>query len=723
MGRSDAKGSGGSTIVLLICGLPGSGKSTLAASLAGKGWSQVSQDELGTQDEMTKALEKHLKHGRSVIIDRCCVTPSERKTWVRRAHAACAKGHSVRVEAVFLDVPAELCKHRVRTRTNHPTLGPDSADVVDEFCRGLKAPEKWEGPYDACCVVACDADLKTVKARYADPKSVNAKEVPAGKGAWEIPAAVAGAGPSSGKGAAACNLYVVRHGERTDRVAGEHVENHHDCQITTAGKAQARKAGEFISNHLHSTGGLGKVDAVYTSPFFRCVQTAAEVAGQVGVPNLRVEPGLGELFAKRLFEAQPVLTRPSTVLRSIEPLGIGLDQSVAPLAATLPVWPEPGKAASKRVRDTVLALMQRHAGQTIVLAVHAHGLVEASSSVPKRAAANVQSMPGYCAVTHVDSAGFADVVTDLGYRGGTTGSYVSTFLGQPLQPPPPAAGAFSNTWEWKSAPKSAAAAASAGAATGASASPVGSEVEYPDDGYFARTERVPPSLSYHHSKQLLTLTFVPAASEVSFCPTADVVRYASTSRGEGEGEEERTHDVSVPLLHEGCTLPTIVAPPVPCIAACTDDQLKSARKKVAQAIADLLADQCGGRAVEVYNIMELGLAKCTCLIRFVGTVGDLSQPSIAALHGLSAALAAHLQEPGGLELAGKTLTLQGQFPSAAASTSLRLTKPDATRWSSLMRQPQSAGAGRMAMPSWVTPDDIDSDSDDDSDDEDSEDYS
>ena len=142
-----------------------------------------------------------------------------------------------------------------------------------------------------------------------------------------------------------------------------------------------------------------------------------------------------------------------------------------------------------------------------------------------------------------------------------------------------------------------------------------------------------------------------------------------------------------------------------------------------QAIADLLVEQCNGRTVEVYNIMELGLAKCTCLIRFVGDVGDLSQASIAALHELSAVLAARLQEPGGLELAGKTLTLHGQFPAAAASTSLRLTKPNATRWSSLMRQPQSVGAGRMAMPPWVTPDDIDSDSDEDSDDEDDEDYS
>ena len=110
--------------------------------------------------------------------------------------------------------------------------------------------------------------------------------------------------------------------------------------------------------------------------------------------------------------------------------------------------------------------------------------------------------------------------------------------------------------EGASATGEASAAATAGAATGASASPVGSEVEYPDDSYFARTSRVPPSLSYHHSKQLLTLTFVPAASEVSFCPTADVVRYASTSGGGGEGEQ-RTHNVSVPLLHEGCTLPTV----------------------------------------------------------------------------------------------------------------------------------------------------------------------
>ncbi len=72
--------------LLILCGLPGSGKSTLSHSLETYGWIRVNQDDLGSADECKKLLKKAMKHGKSVVVDRCNVHAKERKMWVNEVY-------------------------------------------------------------------------------------------------------------------------------------------------------------------------------------------------------------------------------------------------------------------------------------------------------------------------------------------------------------------------------------------------------------------------------------------------------------------------------------------------------------------------------------------------------------------------------------------------------------------------------------------------------------
>jgi predicted kinase len=45
-------------------------------------------------------MDKALKHGETVIVDRCCVHPKERKMWITEA-----KKYTTTIDCIFLNTP------------------------------------------------------------------------------------------------------------------------------------------------------------------------------------------------------------------------------------------------------------------------------------------------------------------------------------------------------------------------------------------------------------------------------------------------------------------------------------------------------------------------------------------------------------------------------------------------------------------------------------------
>jgi predicted kinase len=128
------------------------------------GWIRICQDELGSQEECKKLMHKALKHGKSVIIDRCNVHVKERKMWILEAQ----KAEVTNIESLFLNPGIEVCKQRVRERKWHPTLSPENGDsVIEDFAQTLKAPEKWEG-FQKIMIATSDEELKQIIKEISD---------------------------------------------------------------------------------------------------------------------------------------------------------------------------------------------------------------------------------------------------------------------------------------------------------------------------------------------------------------------------------------------------------------------------------------------------------------------------------------------------------------------------------------------------------------------------
>lgn len=153
--------------------------------------------------------------------------------------------------------------------------------------------------------------------------------------------------------------------------------------------------------------------AVYTSPYYRCLQTADEIAAELGL-NVRIEPGLSEICIERVFDAQPQLRVPDEALASALQR-TEVDLTVAPAVANPPTWPEKARASNQRVLQASQSLVARHPGMAVCLVCHCHSLVEITRHLPKFGGGAVASQAGYCAMSHIDASGRLICALDQSY--------------------------------------------------------------------------------------------------------------------------------------------------------------------------------------------------------------------------------------------------------------------------------------------------------------------
>lgn len=154
--------------VILLVGLPGSGKSTYAAEqrlpvLSSDEMRRLLFDDITDQSGnrlvfslLRRMLRMRLELRRSITcIDATSLTRNERRPYIRTAQM-----YGAEVEAVFFDVPIEVCKERNRARDRNV---PE--EIMDRMAGRLRAPSREEGFRRVVVVRATDAAPEAIPPR------------------------------------------------------------------------------------------------------------------------------------------------------------------------------------------------------------------------------------------------------------------------------------------------------------------------------------------------------------------------------------------------------------------------------------------------------------------------------------------------------------------------------------------------------------------------------
>lgn len=200
-----------------------------------------------------------------------------------------------------------------------------------------------------------------------------------------------------------CCFGVVRHAERADgpfvTVAGErwtrtsdYARWPHDPPLSDEGIAGACRLAEQVLRFCQESG--SQVDAIVTSPYLRCIETAAEICNRLG-PNVRmlVDNSLGEIYGPSVMGA----AEPMDAVRPLmETPVVCSDPHRAPpeVVGEWPAWPEDARAARQRFAGRFLQYMHwfSQERQNFLLVTHADAVKAMLAVLPSHAEQAVESV-------------------------------------------------------------------------------------------------------------------------------------------------------------------------------------------------------------------------------------------------------------------------------------------------------------------------------------------
>ena len=123
--------------VVILVGMQGAGKTFYCETVLSD-YERISQDE-GPQSYsgVLLRLQELLRQGvPRIVIDR--TNPMRRQ---RAEFGALARAAGYRLKIVYLDVPTETCRERIRDRKDHPTLAPDRMhEAMARYISSLNIP-------------------------------------------------------------------------------------------------------------------------------------------------------------------------------------------------------------------------------------------------------------------------------------------------------------------------------------------------------------------------------------------------------------------------------------------------------------------------------------------------------------------------------------------------------------------------------------------------------
>mmetsp|Transcript_20270 Transcript_20270/g.67628 ORF Transcript_20270/g.67628 Transcript_20270/m.67628 type:complete len:589 (-) Transcript_20270:662-2428(-) len=213
----------------------------------------------------------------------------------------------------------------------------------------------------------------------------------------EVPSRKATSSPPTGREKM---VWVMRHGMRLDDQDPTwklSASRPYDPPICEHGREQCKLAGMSFKS---SRSQVGDISFVLSSPFLRCVQTAAEVASILGISRIFIENDICEVLELRNVSVQPKCLKMDQLVK-VEPMLA--HHEIIPSSVKMPSWPENLHEARVRFRNAFDRIAKSYDGNVLIV-THGDTVAEFISMTSKIQTDKIYSVPNCSAAgaRHVD---------------------------------------------------------------------------------------------------------------------------------------------------------------------------------------------------------------------------------------------------------------------------------------------------------------------------------